>query len=418
MAQDFFDTYYAYVGQTEAPMVFHRWSILSCVSACLSRKCYVPLGHFKIYPSMYTMLVGTSGTRKGVSISLARNLLKRAGYQYFAADKTSKEKFILDLMECNHGIHGVSDLMDVNIEDTNTRTAETFIVSDEFQDFLGLNNLDFITLLGRLWKVRDEYEHRIKTGKSAVVKKPLVSILGGSTPTGFSLAFPPEIIGQGFLSKLLLIYGDVTDKRISWPAPIDDTLGLKLVATLKNLIDLPEFVYGITVTARDLLSTIYQAHVRVNDPRFSSYENKRHEHLLKLCAIICSLNKGRTVTTDHVLAANTILYYAERRMPLALGEFGKGKFSEAGNAVMEALNRSRVPLALMDLWKIVAQDLNSQNDLVGVLRGLQTLDKIQTVENEGVIKFLPKRTTVEYFDNKLLLKGFLTKEEEITGGIT
>jgi len=417
MARNFFDDYFQYVGETEAPMAFHRWSLLSVVGAALARKCYIPLGHFKIYPSMYTMLVGSSGTRKSVSINMAKGLLKRAGYEDFAADKTSKDKFVSDLMEKNHGIKSLDALLDTTLESTCKMIAKSYIVSDEFQDFIGINNIEFITLLGRLWEVKDDYEHRIKSGKSASVYKPTVNILGGTTPTSFSLAFPPEIIGQGFLSRLMLIYGDSTGRRISWPAPTDSSVGLKLTARLKTILNLPDFQFTITTQARDLLSTIYQAHVTVNDPRFSSYETRRHDHLLKLCSIITILGEEEaTITKENVLAANTILYYAERKMPLALGEFGKGRFSDISNAVMEALYKSHVPMELLDLWKVVAQDLNGQNDLVCILRGLQTLDKIQTVEVEGRIKFLPKRKVIDYFDDSLLLKGFLTDEEEVLGG--
>jgi len=193
------------------------------------------------------------------------------------------------------------------------------------------------------------------------------------------------------------------------------------VARLKSLIALKSFKLGISQPAREVLDTIYQAHVTVNDPRFASYETRRHDHLLKLCAVLCSLSDSdkslKTVTKEHVLAANTLLYYAERKMPLALGEFGKGKFADISNAVMETLHRSRVPLSLTELWKVVAQDLNGQNDLVAILRGLQTLEKIQTVEVNSQVKFLPVKGVVDYFDDSLLLKGFLTKEEEVLGGI-
>ena len=411
MAQQFFENYFSYVGDTEAPMSFHRWSILSCAGAAIARRAYIPLGHFKIYPTLYVMLVGSSGTRKSVSINLARTLLKNADYYDFAADKTSKEKFIADLMEKNHSIKGLAELDDISIEDTSYHPAEMFIVSDEFQDFIGINNLDFITLLGRLWECRDGYDHRIKTGKSSTIHLPTVGILGGNTPTGFNLTFPPEIVGQGFLSRLLLIYGDVTDKRISWPKPTDSSLGLKVTAELRRLLNMPSFTFDVTISARDLLSQIYQAHIKVNDPRFSSYETRRHDHLLRITAIMCALRGERCVEVKDVLAANTVLYYAERKMPLALGEFGKGKFSEVGSNIIEALIKSKVPLSLNDIWKTVAQDLNNQNDLVGILRGLQTLDKLQTVEVDSAIKFLPKRNVVDYGDAKFILDGFLTPEE-------
>jgi len=81
MARDFFNNYYDYVGDTESPLIFHRWSILSGVAASLGRRCHIPLGYYKIYPAMYTMLVGASGTRKSSATSLAAKVLKD-GYSY------------------------------------------------------------------------------------------------------------------------------------------------------------------------------------------------------------------------------------------------------------------------------------------------------------------------------------------------
>jgi len=360
------------------------------------------------------MLIGSSGTRKSVSINMARELLQDAGYTNFAADKTSKEKFVLDLMDKNYSINSIEDLNDSYLSSTKSRPAELFIVSDEFQDFMGANNIDFITLLGRLWEGKSTYNHRVKNGKSTQVKDPWVGILGGSTPTGFGLTFPPEIVGQGFLSRLLLIYGDNTGKRISWPSIGDAHIRDRLIKFLKVIYNYPKFKFGVSIPARDLLHEIYQAHITVPDPRFASYETRRHDQLLKLCGLVRALHmKGdhKQITREDVLAANTMLYYVERRMPLALGEFGKGKFSDVSNAIMEALIRSPVPLALNELWKYVAQDLNSQNDLVGILRGLQSIDKIQPIELQNSIKFLPKREVIEYGDNKFLCPDFLTREE-------
>ena len=131
----------------------------------------------------------------------------------------------------------LADILDCKVSDTNSKPAECFIALGEFADFLGQNNIDFITMLGALWDVPDQYEHRIKTGKSPFVDRPIVSILGGSTPTGFSLTFPPDIIGQGFLSRLLLIYGEPTGKRIAWPSR--PSLDGRLVDRLKHIRSIP-----------------------------------------------------------------------------------------------------------------------------------------------------------------------------------
>ena len=94
---DFFDLYMDYVGRTEAPIIFHRWACYSMISALLARKVYLSFGHFIIYPNQYVIVVGSPGTRKGVPIGITQKLLKSVGYNKFAADRTSLERFLMDM---------------------------------------------------------------------------------------------------------------------------------------------------------------------------------------------------------------------------------------------------------------------------------------------------------------------------------
>jgi len=421
MARDFFANYFEYIGETESPMIFHRWSILSTIAAALGRRCHIPLGHYTIYPSMYTMLVGASGTRKSSAMSLATKALTTAGYMHIAADKTTKDKFLLDLMDKNHIIEGLASLDDLMVMDTATHDAETFIVSEDLQDFLGTNNLDFVSLLGRLWEVKDSYEYRLKAGTSTKIEHPVVNLLSVTTPTGVGMTFPPEILGQGFMSKIMLIYGETTGKRISFPEPPNLAALDKVVHTLSILLARHSIPLDISLPAREVLDAIYQLNIHLPDPRFVAYETRRHDHLLKLVILVTLLRDPKaihpTVSASDVRAANTMLICAEHQMPQALGEFGKGKFSEVGNALMEALHRTKKPLTLLDLWKIVAQDLSSQNELVAILRGLQALDKVQTVSIDGQSKFLPVIKKAREVDDSLILRDFLTEEENMLGGL-
>jgi len=367
------------------------------------------------------MLVGVSGTRKSSAISRASKVLLASGYAHLAADKTSKDKFLLDLMDKNHIVDNLAGLEDMLIMDTVAHDAEAFILSEDFLDFLGANNLDFISLLGRLWEVKDSYEYRIKMGISAKIEHPVVNILSVTTPTGLGMTFPPEILGQGFMSKLMLIYGEPTGKRISFPKAVDPSVLSKVTKPIKAILARGKIDLDISALARDTLDTIYQANIKLPDPRFVAYESRRHDHLLKVVMVIALLRQAEVthpiVSVDDVLIANTILSCAEHQMPLALGEFGKGKFSDIGNALMEALHRTKKPLSLLDLWKVVAQDLGSQNELIAILRGLQVLDKIQAVSIEGQDKFLPVVKHTKRVDSSLIATDFLTPEENVIGGL-
>ena len=67
------------------------------LGAWLERDIYCKFGRSKLYPNMYTLLMGAAGTKKSTAIKAAKNLLRNAGYKTFSAEKTSKEKFLADL---------------------------------------------------------------------------------------------------------------------------------------------------------------------------------------------------------------------------------------------------------------------------------------------------------------------------------
>ena len=154
------------------------------------------------------------------AIKISKKLLQIAGYDKFSAEKTTKEKFLLDLLggtDDEGNPASVDDILDRNIfgdsHDESSISEIYFMI--RFNDFIGNGNIEFISLLGSFWDYAGVYTNRIKNGKSVKIPNPTINILGGNTPSGFSLAFPADILGQGFFSRLLLIYGEPTGKRIA-----------------------------------------------------------------------------------------------------------------------------------------------------------------------------------------------------------
>ncbi len=94
---DVYKTYFSFIRDTEPPLHYHRWCLLSSIGALLARQVYINHGHFKIYPNLYVTLLGEPASRKSTAIKLVKKLIRDSGYETFAADKTSKEKFLLDL---------------------------------------------------------------------------------------------------------------------------------------------------------------------------------------------------------------------------------------------------------------------------------------------------------------------------------
>lgn len=386
-----FDTYLDFVDKTESPTVFHRWSLLTCVGAQLGRQCWLPFGDFRIHGNMYVMLMGDPGTRKSTAIKMAKKLLGTTGYSTFSGDRTSKEKFLLDLegIEDETGkIINKSAVMENLFGDSTVLgdPKEVFVCADEFNDFVGPGNMEFLSLLGSLWDWDDPempYKQRLKTSRSVNIYQPTITILAGNTHAGFAEAFPPAALGQGFLSRLLLIYGESSGKRIPFPEKPSEELRTKLV---KHLSDIRAHVHGeITMTqkARDMLSVIYNTFKGLEDTRFQHYSTRRFTHLLKLCVICAACRVSTQIEAGDVLLANTLLAFAEHKMPQALGEFGKAKHADVSSRILAVLNDASAPTTAQQLWKQVSNDLDNMQELNKLLLNLAQAGKLQWFQGKG-----------------------------------
>jgi hypothetical protein len=282
-------------------------------------------------------------------------------------------------------------------------------MADEWNEFTSLGNIEFYSMLGNLWDYDGIYENRIKSGKSIRINNPTISILAANTPTGFALAFPSEIIGQGFFSRLLLIHGKGTGRKITWPKELEDK---DLMPVVEHLITIRQRCQGkvtMTPAAMQLLDKIYTTFVPLDDPRFASYSNRRFAQLLKLCIIVAACNLSTTIDTPDVLYANTMLVHAERGMPEALGEFGKGKNSEVTHIIMEALNATTTGLDFNEIFNLMNKDLTQQSELTTIISSLAAAGKIQRAGTPP--KFFPKRKVQVNLCNDTVDFGLLTSEE-------
>jgi hypothetical protein len=310
---DFFSKYMEFVDleNQEAPAIYHRWTIASAVGALLGRQVYLQLGKYKVYPNQFIMLMGTPGTRKGSAMGIGKELLKKAGYTRFSASRTSLERFLIDMRQVD--IVADTDLEMLALDSP----SESYVFAGEFVDFIGPNDIAFINLLTNLWDNLDEYKHPKIQGKSVEVFKPTVNLFGGSTPQTFSIAFPPEVIGTGFTSRLLLVHSEPTGKQIAWPAVLDDLAQEQLVLHLKSIRESITGEIIVDPKAKALASEIYKNEVHVDDSRFAFYQQRRYTHLLKLSMIIAAANLSMTIQEEHIMWANTMLAVAEKRMPKA-----------------------------------------------------------------------------------------------------
>lgn len=399
MQNDFISTYFKYVGDTEVPAIFHRWACLAALGAFIGRDYRFRLGHFNIKPNLYCMLMGDAGTRKSTAIKIAVNMLTAAGYRNIAADKTTKEKFLLDLSGAGdiiadeHGKKSGFEILEENLFGGDDKhIPELLIAADEFNVFVGNGNIEFLSLLGVMWDYEGVFKNKVKNTRSVEIHDPFVSVLAGNTPTGFSLAFPAEAIGQGIFSRLLLVYGESTGRKITFPEPPTIEAVQEITARIHEAKSAAKGDSTLTEKAKGALDIIYKSTRGVQDVRFESYANRRFSHLLKLCLIISAGNYRNRIEESDVVYANTILTYAEKLMPKALGEFGKAKHSDVAHRILAFVERCDAPANLKTIWKQVSTDLEDLDRLKDILNNLILADKLQLTK----LGYLPNKKDLQH----------------------
>ena len=303
---------------------------------------------------------------------------------------------------------GEVDIMEQNLFGKPDRIAEILIGADEFNVFVGNGNIEFLSLLGTLWDWKGPFEDRKKNSKSLIIGDPCVSILAGNTATGFSLAFPSEAIGQGIFSRLLLVHGDKTDRKIAFPDPPDISKEANLVRYLQEIRITCTGLASIEARAKSLLSAIYEGWTgSTMDIRFESYSNRRFSQLIKLSLLCSAAALRNTIIESDVIYANTMLVNAEHSMPKALGEFGKSKNSDVSNKIMQLLAGTYTPMPLKDLWKHVHNDLKDMSEMKDLLNNLYQADKILSHKTGWLIK----RAVLEENSNSTVDFSLLSEEE-------
>ena len=409
--ENFIESYLDFYSNTEPPTLYNRWCAIGGIAALLGRQTWIQHGHSKIYPNQYIMLVGEAGCRKSTSIkTFLKPLLSEAGYNKFSSSKTSKEKFLMDLAEGMDQVNNPEGHLDVNNGPANwgknktmqelfgvidaSEPSECLIMADEFNVFMGHSNVEFIDMLTDLWDYNGIFAQRTKSGKSVLVPNPTITMLAGNTQVGISMSFPTEVIGQGFFSRLILVYSDPSGLRITKPKSPDPVERRTLV---EKLIRIKGRVRGemlVEDSAWAALDDIYQNWKDLEDVRFKSYSTRRLTHLIKLCLCCGAASERQVVDVRTVEYANTILHFTESVMPKALGEFGKARNSDVSAKILEQLEKADRPLDLIkDIFQQVHRDISSTKELADIMGAMKAAGKIQQVSGG----FLPQKA-VQTFD--------------------
>lgn len=396
LKNEFLKMYLEYVEDTESPRIMHIWSILACVSAALGRRNYLPFGIGPIYPNMYVLLVGPPGVRKSTALQIASKFVKLNTQVKFAPDDTAgqrqglisaltqkdltdEENFQKQLdKDYNFTVEGLTKEVlgnleiNVNPQDINTM----FISASEFSTFSGINNLDLLNFLGKLWDGED-YQYTLRK-ESDIIKAPLLNLLGCSTATTIAKTFPEAAIGQGFMSRIILVHDSVKYKKVPRPKRLPSSIADQISAVFNTIYFSFSGEFKESTEAAVYLETLYEKTSHIEDHRFIYYIERRQSHLVKVAMNLAACRLSQIIELQDVKDADLLLKYTELAMPDALGEYGLAPLAAVKQKLVEFLTRAKEPITSATLWAMMHREL-PQKDFNGVLSDLVNANKVRVV---------------------------------------
>ncbi len=402
---EFLRTYLQYVDQTESPKLMHVWSAISAASACMGKHVALPFGIGDITPNIFVLLVGPPGTRKSKAIDYASSLIKSSTGVRFAPDDTGGQRQglisaiegdmqlddaeqELELMSNAISINSLTDIGNIRVNTTNSSdTHHIFACASEFGTFMGEGNVNMTRFLNKVWDGED-YNYKLKNTQK-VLKDPLMTIIGGTTATDIARILPNESIGQGFMSRWILVFVAQKAKKVSRPK-LDTALAEWLKERYAWLHYEMHGLMNETEEAAERLNSIYEKEtVDLQDSRFLYYAERRHTHLQKLCMIVTALRQSYTIEVDDVEQAHLLLTTTEEFMPEALGEFGLSPIGAAKQKMLEFLQHTHEPISTSILWTVMQRDMKL-TDFRSAIADLINADKIQEVTTNAGQAFIYK----------------------------
>lgn len=211
-------------------------------------------------------------------------------------------------------------------------------------------------------------------------------MLGASTLEWFVDALPREAFSGGFMSRLLFVVQEDTDRTYAIPVRPEGHLfeGLR-----EGLVALREIRGEVTMhpTAREWYEKWYRKHhhTPVFDDKFAGYHERKPDHLLRVAFIMKVASDGGLVLDyGDLQAALNVLEWLEKRLPNVFDGVASNAFGATHHKIVALLRQGGGRMTHSLLLRKMQHMVNARQ----FAEAIMTLKESKTIEEH--------RTTMDH----------------------
>ena len=332
------DQFIAFTDNLESAPLFRRWTAITCIAAALEQKVWITTSD-KLYPNLYTILVGHPGVGKTRTIMSGRKFLAELPEFHIAPTSMKMASLVDALLAAKRTI--------INLPNPAFEFHSLTLLMDEFSAFMHAYDYELAAGLVTLYDCAVPYEQKRRGygGLHIKIPHPQLSLLAGTTPGSLARFMPTGAWDEGFASRLVLVYtserfvGDdfAQAKRELPEEMIHD---LKVIYSLQGEFQVDEGFRHAVSAWRDGNEQPKPSH-----PKLTHYNTRRRTHVYKL-AMVSSVDRGQglRLTVEDFQRALSWLTEAEFVMPNIFEEGLTSIDSRAMEEILDFIRRAKAPV--------------------------------------------------------------------------
>jgi len=283
----------SFVEQTEnlhCPVIFRWWMAMSVIGAACEQKVWV-MTSSPIHPNLYIFIVGHPGVGKTRAIREGRKLYNTTHEPKLAPISLTSAAMMDKLVRSKRQF--LQPGPDGEAMDYNTM----YICADEMGAFISKYDKEMTDNLSTLYDP-DLYDQERRTGEIRIkIKKPQINLICGSTPQNLMDTMPETAWGQGFSSRVIMVFSDERIKGDDFAENIAADYGdlehdLGAISNLAGQFTVTESYR----TAVNNWTELGLAPVP-NHPKLLHYNSRRKVHLYRL-SMISAIDRGNALVLD------------------------------------------------------------------------------------------------------------------------
>ena len=313
---DWLTQYEDYTSSFEPPQLFNRWLGLVALSTATQRQIYLPDAFSRIWPNLFVVLCGPSGTGKTQAMRAMFPVLEGLGIRR-SPDKATAAYLARDLSESA-----------VNDKLTEAWKTPYLIWAEELPSFMGMDaaKSGMFADLTALYDSPDKWFKGTTTQGESIIPYPFVCMVAGTTPQGLHDVLPLSTVGQGFTSRVVFPYAGYSQKRVPfkvWGKKEEAALLMlqKDLVVISKLQGSMSFSQAAKVQWEQYYNERKMPTDEFDDERLRGYSARKPLNIQKI-AMLVSLSRGddliitgpdlnKSILMQHELDAGMYAVFAE-----------------------------------------------------------------------------------------------------------